>query len=581
MAGARLNTFQLNTTRLNNGTAYPYSYRAAMLQMWDSKPVTKVEFIKVDGSVVDISNYYDIGAKFSQTRDRAAAEIQAGDFDVVLFNHDNYFSEYDPNSLLYNLQYHGAKIRVSLGFIFPDGTVGYETQGVGYIDQLVADPSESKITFRCRDIVKFILDQQLNVSPIAELPDYGAGNFGDGFISAVAVRPFKTKNEDWTLTCTLLGGDSVATFSVVGSVSGNVGTATSGVEFSTGTGAGGIKFTITAGTNVWHVGDTITFSTKQFPEWSGVNLVKIIWSILTGYNWDSNTQEVWSDRVFAFDHTKSTANVHLDYAAFAAVITTVDSFGTFDLTGYIARDSSASSILKDLMLMVLGSFFSNADGLLSVKVYDPATSIAADTSFKDTRKITVLGYNRNIEEVINYAVVDYKKTLNWSFSDQDLTLDGKFVSLDSDSITKYGALSQGWQLSWYAPNGYHARDMADKVISRYKEPPTNIDFNTGSDALRIMAGDTIAITDEKYGFNGTTAEVVQITKNIDERPINISIRARRDATLSYIWGVIGSEVDEGDGISPQSDDYDTASVTDKQFAYFSQVGSPAPDYRMF
>src|SRR5882724_7125587 len=91
-------------------------------------PRTKVEFISKAAVVTDITAYYLSGANFEQVRQRAVAEIQAGQFDVVFSNQDDTFSEYVLTSLLYNLDYHGAKIRLSEGFLLPDGTLEYETQ---------------------------------------------------------------------------------------------------------------------------------------------------------------------------------------------------------------------------------------------------------------------------------------------------------------------------------------------------------------------------------------------------------------------------------------------------------------------
>jgi hypothetical protein len=57
---------------------------------------------------------------------------------------------------------------------------------------------------------------------------------------------------------------------------------------------------------------------------------------------------------------------------------------------------------------------------------------------------------------------------------------------------------------------------------------------------------------------------------------------RRDSQIAQIFGLIGSEVDEGDGESPQTDDYDSATPAEKaKFAYFGDAGSPPPDYRIF
>jgi hypothetical protein len=117
------------------------AFLVAMDQPQGTTPRTKIEFVDKAANVTDITAYYLSGANFEQVRQRAVTEIQAGQFDIVLSNQDDKFSEYVATSLLYNLDYHGARIRVSEGFLLPDGTLEYALQCVLYIDELATDPS--------------------------------------------------------------------------------------------------------------------------------------------------------------------------------------------------------------------------------------------------------------------------------------------------------------------------------------------------------------------------------------------------------------------------------------------------------
>lgn len=557
------------------------AFLTEMDRQQDPIPRTKVEFISTADVTTDITAYYINGANFEQIKERAPDEIQAGNFDIVLSNHDDYFSEFIATSLFYNAQYHGARIKVSQGFTLPDGTSEYEVQAVGYIDQLTTDPFISHVTLRCRDIIRKLLDQKLHQRPTTEVVDAAAANIGNGVCSTIETKPFKTKNENWTLTCTLGGADGVATFSVVGSVSGAVGTATSGTQFSTLTGAGGVKFTITAGGTGWAVGDIFTFSTKQYPEWSGVNAGKIIWAVLTGYNWDADTQEVWHAQVLSFDHTKSTANTALDYTAFASVISDLDTIGSFSLTGYAEYDASVVDFLQSLILLFLGSLFTAPDGRLSMNTYIPHFSGIAIRNFADSKQIKSLSYTRTEDEVINYVSVHYKKTNVWEFSDESIIYNGNYVNLNQDSIDKYDFLSEGFSSKWFSINGSHVQDFADKLVQKYADPPLNVEFSTGMDALLTKIGDPISVTDVKSGFSATFGEVAKITKNFDADPKDIAIRMRRDSDLNLTFCYLGSSANEGDGISPQALNYDSASATDLSFAYLGATGQALPDYRAF
>jgi hypothetical protein len=555
------------------------AFLAEMDRQQGTTPRTKVEFIDKAANVTDISAYYLSGANFEQVRQRAVAEIQAGQFDIVVSNQDDTFSEYKVGSLLYNLDYHGAQIRVSQGFLLPDGTLEFEPQCTLFIDQLTTDPLVSQVTFSCRDILGFIMDQKLHAHPIAEIPVPDSGNVGDGVLSDVAKLPFVSVNEDWTLTCTTPGTDAVAQFSVVGSISGSIGPATSGTEFISA--AHGIRFTINAGATDWSIGDKFTFSMSQFPQWDTVNAGKIIWSILTGYNWDTNVQEPFSDLVFDFDNTQSDANTDIDYDAFATVIAVIDAIGVFAIKGYIPYDTDAVTLLQNTIVMFLGSIYSGNDGRIKMTTYVPAFTPNFRT-FADTLKIIPFDYFRGIDEVINHVSVTYIASDVWPWSNSSVTLNGSYVDEDPTSVSDRGQYSQDFAIPWFSPSGDHVQDFTSKLITRYKDPPLEIEFTTGMDGLLTEMGDRVVINDEKSGFSGIIGEVTRIVKQFDQSPASIMFRVRKDGTTNTIFGVIGSSADEGDGLSPQSDNYDTASTSDKQFAYFSKVGSSAdPQYFIF
>ncbi len=84
-------------------------------------------------------------------------------------------------------------------------------------------------------------------------------NIGGGTCGTVSVQDDYTLTENWTLTCTAEGA---GTFSVVGSVSGNVGDATVGVEFQYPEDETYmVKFTIADGSPDFAENDSFTFST--------------------------------------------------------------------------------------------------------------------------------------------------------------------------------------------------------------------------------------------------------------------------------------------------------------------------------
>jgi hypothetical protein len=156
------------------------------------------------------------------------------------------------------------------------------------------------------------------------------------------------------------------------------------------------------------------------------------------------------------------------------------------------------------------------------------------------------------------------------------------VLTDPASVTTYKLFQQVFEIPWYSSSQNHVQDFADKLVKRYAAPPLNIEFQTGLDGLLTQIGDRIEIIDDKTGLD-TMAEVTAMVKTFDSPMASINMRCRVDQVTNTIFGAIGSEIDEGDGLSPQDDDYDTASTSDKQIAaYFSQVGDVnPPQYFMF
>ncbi len=87
---------------------------------------------------------------------------------------------------------------------------------------------------------------------IAGAPVYGGSNTGNGTVSAITEPPGA---EAQTITMTAI---TATTFSVVGSVSGSLGTATVGTAFTSGQ----LNFKIVAGGTAFATGDTITVPTN-------------------------------------------------------------------------------------------------------------------------------------------------------------------------------------------------------------------------------------------------------------------------------------------------------------------------------
>ncbi len=183
--------------------------------------------------------------------------------------------------------------------------------------------------------------------------------------------------------------------------------------------------------------------------------------------------------------------------------------------------------------------------------------------------------------MINYVSIAYKRNDKWEFSDEDIIYDGNWVELNQTSIDDNEYLTQGYSIDWYAANGNHVQDLASKIVGKYGEPPLNIDFQTGMDALLTQVGDIVSVTDTKHNLSVIKGEVIKMLRTFDTQPAHIKLRIRRDADLNQIYGKLGSRANEGDGKSPQAATYGIASTTDKEYCYLGALSNSTPDYLLF
>lgn len=121
------------------------------------------------------------------------------------------------------------------------------------------------------------MTQTTFIDPSSTVPAADGGNTGNGTMSMPIVSS-ATLTEAITVTCTVPGGAGVGQFSVSGSVSGALGTATSDVEFVDADQK--LRFTLNAGATPWAVGDEFTLSTTAGTPMSEANIVDILTALV-------------------------------------------------------------------------------------------------------------------------------------------------------------------------------------------------------------------------------------------------------------------------------------------------------------
>ena len=558
------------------------NFLAAMAALTGTHPVLRIIW-KLDAGDQDISQYFLGVSSVTQEKERAPDKITAGDANLTFNNKAGVFTENSTGSFLNAVKYHNRKLTVEVGFDLDDGTTEYVKVATMKVRSLTASSDKGTVNLQIYDLIARILTEKINKRTSAMTPVAGGSNTGNGTMTAIDTKPFKTVAENWTITCTLGGADATATFGVVGSVSGNIGTATSGTEFFHASFTGGVKFTIRGGATNWIIGDAFTFSTVQMMEWTTTNPLKIIWSILTGYNYDTNLIEAWSARTPLLDRTQSTANTDLDWTGFQAAVANID----FTVTGFIPWGYDLSEAIEEILLVFLGACNVDGNGLLFFKVFKPSFAAGTPTNVADTKKLTGLTMTRDMREMINDVTVKYRRQAVWPWSDEDeiLGLDGVYVVANATSKTDYSqAFSREFKVRWHNANATHVSYFADRLVDKYGQPPTRFTGSTGLDALEFDPGDVITITDEKLAFTNYNVEVIKKEGDYDAEPKKIVLTLDDAGTTGLDWAYIGSLANEGDGLSPQAATFDTASVSDKQFCYVSQTGGSGgagPDYYCF
>lgn len=533
---------------------------------------------ELDAGDVDLTPYYLGASAIHQEKERSPDRVSAGDATLTFSNESGIFTDTNSSSFLYQVNYHNRNLVIEIGLELANGSIEYMKVATMKVRSINLSSDKSRFTIRVYDQIRRLLTETVNRKPESMVPVAAGANVGNGTCSDIDIKPFVMVSESWTLTCTLGGGS--ATFSVVGSVSGNIGTATVGTEFLNAT-TGGIKFTVRSGTVNFSIGDVFTFSTVKMMEFNVVNPIKIIWSVLTGTNWDTGAAEAWQDRTPQLDSTRASTNVDINYPAFELAVDN----STFNLKGFVPWDYDLVQLVEELILHFLGSTNVDSAGRFVVKVWRP--EIAAVRVFADTKKNVSMSLGRDTQDVVNWVNFKYRKADVWPWSDEreDDTLDGVYVAKNQDS---HDDLDQWFTLNlktrWYNASFDQVSFPATRIIEKYSIPPRRFVFKTGLDGLETEIGDVVAVTDEKLGYTDYQVEVMKKEGDYATKPAHITFEAEDTGTVGVNWPFLGSSADEGDDASPQAADYANATAADKLFCYLSQTGGSGgagPDYYLF
>ena len=313
-----------------------------------------------------------------------------------------------------------------------------------------------------------------------------------------------------------------------------------------------------------------------------MNPAEIIWNLLTGYVYSTDVQSDWSGRVLDLDSTQSTDNTDINYTSFVDAIADIDN----NLTGYVDYDKNAAQVIEQIIIHFLGAIYTDNQGKVSISSYKPSFGAVLLREFSDEKKVFTMDSERDTAKVINQVTVKCKLSASWAWSNAEEVLDDIYVASNSTSVSDYGIKNPfTWEDNyWYSANRAAQEWFADRLVDKFGDPPLEINFETGLDAIRHNLADRIKFTDSRTSYSNKLQEINKIEKDFESNYKTIKLYSQDIGTDGVKWCFLGSSVDENDGISPQNADFDSASLTDKQFCYLSQTGGSGgagPDYFLF
>jgi len=137
---------------------------------------------------------------------------------------------------------------------------------VGYYDYSIKLATPLRVMAGDYIAIRGINDVDIAMDRVATAtsPVAADDNVGSGYMSDIILENELVDTEDWTVECIVGGGANVAKFRVTGSISGvQTAEVTSNIEYTNDNGA--ITFIIYYDApNEWVVGDTFTFSTREY-----------------------------------------------------------------------------------------------------------------------------------------------------------------------------------------------------------------------------------------------------------------------------------------------------------------------------
>lgn len=212
------------------------------------------------------------------------------------------------------------------------------------------------------------------------------------------------------------------------------------------------------------------------------------------------------------------------------------------------------ALIEDRILNVIGGWIVvNERGLLTIDVIRPKFGQKEDYDLSDSVNIIHRKGQVRLADLTNIFAFRYRdlkgNTQTYTYTDQA-------------SVTKYRrerTKSISAEAMVCNLDGY--RSIALRQAIQLSNPIIEGEYDVKLDLIACQIGDIVRIDAEQYWM------IIGMKKELDKDNITINIIDVSSIFSVKNWAFLGSEVDEGDGLSPQPDNYSSATEGQKAFCY--------------
>lgn len=218
----------------------------------------------------------------------------------------------------------------------------------------------------------------------------------------------------------------------------------------------------------------------------------------------------------------------VDAASFATAQDTSDARNYVALGGY-TEEKSSDMVLRDIANSFNMRLFQNKNGEVSVNIFQPISPVATGLELREQWEILKGAFSVEYQsdvagaedtQVINS--IDYRYKQHWAKGHSR----GTGSNSNTTSITTYGRKPIAIDMPW-AADITTANDVAQRIISLYKNPVARVRTTTPLLGMNIELGNPVVVTHEfgpGGGYASRAFEVIEHSWNPSQNIVEMSAK---------------------------------------------------------